>query len=252
MNWEDIYDLARKTTRKDGDVQYKGFQFQLQNLTWKNQLMQPLVDTSTYKSLVNSPGWKRWLETMGGFFFIPGNEYGGSFDKTQNVAMYSGPNMLSTLPQAAKNGLDWDVVALPKFSGNASEGTQMISPFYGIPPKTKHMDEVFQIIMYMLSEEVQTIKSRMGQVPIINSEKAASEYGKDLEGVEGKNLAAFFKDKVGKPFPTTKYDDIVKTVIYQELLPNYYKGQMDINTALRQAEESANQKIAEKLAQDSK
>jgi multiple sugar transport system substrate-binding protein len=246
MTWEETHELAKKLTRQDGTVKYKGFQFQLQNLTWKNQLMQPLVDPATFKTVVNGPGWKRWLETMGGFFFIPGNEVGGSFEKNQDVAMYSGPNILSALPEAAKNGLDWDVVSLPSFSGNSSEGTQMISPFYAMPPKGKNMEETFQVIAYMMSEEVQTIKSRQGQVPIINSDSAAKQYGKDLEGVEGKNLNAFFKDKVGKPFKTTKYDDIAKTVIYTELLPNYYKGTKDANTALREAEESANKKIEEK------
>ncbi|WP_120751716.1 ABC transporter substrate-binding protein [Paenibacillus ginsengarvi] len=246
MTWEEISDLAKKLTRQDGATKYKGFQFQLQNLTWKNQLMQPLVDTGTFKTVVNSAGWKRWLETMGGFFFIPGNEVGGSFEKTQDVAMYSGPNILSALPEAAKNGLDWDVVSLPVFSGSQAGGTQLISPFYGMPPKGKNMDEVFQVISYMLSEEVQTVKSRRGLVPIINSDAAAKVYGKDLEGVEGKNLSAFFKDKVGKPFKTTKYDDIAKTVIYTEMLPGYYKGQKDINTVLREAEESINKKIEEK------
>jgi multiple sugar transport system substrate-binding protein len=246
MMWEDIYELAKKLTRQDGAVKYKGFQFQLQNLTWKNQLLQPLVDPGTFKTLINGPGWKRWLETMGGFFFIPGNEVGGSFEKNQDVAMYSGPNILSNLPEAAKNGLDWDVVSLPAFSGNQSGGTQLISPFYAMPPKGKNMDETFQVITYMLSEEAQTIKSRKGLVPIINSDAAAKQYAKDLEGVEGKNLDAFFKDKVGKPFKTTKYDDIAKTVIYTELLPNYYKGTKDVNTALRDAEESANKKIEEK------
>ncbi|MEF3304009.1 ABC transporter substrate-binding protein [Paenibacillus sp. GYB003] len=246
MTWDEVSELAKKLTRQDGAVKYKGFQFQLQNLTWKNQLMLPLVDAGTYKTLVNGPGWKRWLETMGGFFSIPGNEVGGSFDKAQDVAMYSGPNMLSTLPEAAKNGLDWDVVSLPVFPGNQAGGTQLISPFYAMPPKGKYMDDVFQVIGYMLSEEVQTIKSRKGLVPIINSDSAAAQYGKDLEGVEGKNLAAFFKDKVGKPFKTTKFDDIAKTVIYTEMLPAYSKGGKDINTVMREAEESINKKIEEK------
>ncbi|MEF3310899.1 extracellular solute-binding protein [Paenibacillus sp. GYB004] len=246
MTWDEVYDLAKKVTRTDGTVKYKGFQFQHQNLTWKNQLMQPLIDPNTFKSLLDSLGWRRWVETMGGFLLIPGNENGGTFEKAQDVAMYSGPNMLATLPEAAKNGLDWDVVSLPTFTGNTSEGTQMISPFYGIPPNGKHMDETFRVIAYMLSEEVQILKSRRGMVPIIDSQAAASQYGKDLEGVEGKNLAAFFQDKVGKPFRTTKYDDIVKTVIYKELLPNYFRGTKDINTAFREAEESSNKQIEEK------
>lgn len=246
MTWTDVYELAKKLTREDGGVKYKGFQFQLQNLTWKNQLMLPLVDPTNYKTLVNSVGWKQWLETMGAALLIKGNEPGGSFEKAQDVAMYSGPNLLSNLEEPMKNGLDWDAVALPTFPGSNTGGTQMISPFYALPPKGNNMDESFQVIAYMLSEEVQTMKSRKGKVPIINSDAAAKQYGKEIPGIEGKNLDAFFKDKVGKPFKTTKYDDIAKTVIYTELLPGYYKGGSDINTLFRAAEESINKKIEEK------
>jgi multiple sugar transport system substrate-binding protein len=247
ITWTDVNELAKKLTREDGGVKYKGFQFQLQNLTWKNQLMLPLVDPATNKTIINNAGWRQWLETMGAPLLIKGNEVGGSFDKAMDVAMYSGPNLLSNLEEPMKNGLDWDVIALPSFPGSTTVGTQMISPFYGIPPKGSNMDQAFEVIAYMLSEEVQTLKSRKGKVPIINSDTAAKQYGKDIPGIEGKNLEAFFKDKVGKPFKTTKYDDIAKTVIYTELLPGYYKGGSDLNTLFRTAEENINKKIEEKL-----
>lgn len=215
LTWNEIYDLAVLLTREEDGIQFKGFQYQNQHLVWKNQLALPVTDPETNKTLINNDDWKRWVRTMGDFYRIPGNEDGGSFHADLNIAMYTGPNQLHNLIEANKtNGMNWDVSNLPKFQGAEDEGSQMISPFLGISPATDHRKEAFQVITFMLSEDMQVRRARSGVIPIIQSERAIDQFGEDLEGVDGKNLKAFFEDEVGSSFPITPYDDISKTALY--------------------------------------
>lgn len=248
MSWDEIYEIARTMTRPDGDKNYKGFTFHAQNLTWKNQFLQPLIDPDSNKTIINDAGWKKWVETMVGFYQIPGNEQGGGTFPNGEVAMYTGPNSVIAFTKAEQEGLIlWDAVSLPYFTGAQDMGTQMIAPFYAISPVSEHRKDIIQIIDYMLSDEVQNLKGRNGLVPIVQSNFAREDFSKDLPGTEGKNLAAFFKDHVGKPFRTTPYDDIAKTVIYSEIIPAYILGDKDINTVFREAEERINLLIQEQL-----
>jgi len=247
MTWEQLYELARKVSRSDNGTEYRGFLFQHQNLVWKNQLGLPFVDPKTNKAAVNTPEWKRWLEVMGGFYFIPNNDYKNlTFYKDQTVAMWTGPNIVSSVIEAANAGLNWDVTALPQFSGSPAGGTQMIAPFYAIPPGSKHKDEAFQLISYLLSDEAQVARARQGKVPIMNSPAAVQSFAADLPGVSGKNMGAFLKDTIGKPAPVTPYDGIAKDVLYKTALgKDFYTRAKDVNTILREVEEEINRKITE-------
>lgn len=248
MSWDEVYELAKNMTRKEDDKVYKGMGYNTQNLTWKNQLLQPLVDPETNTTLINSDGWKRWVETMGRFFTIPDNTTGGSFTTTFDIAMYSGPNIAVTLATLEQEGkINWDAVSLPYFSGAQGAGTQMIAPFYAIPPTTPHAKEMFAIIDYMLSDEIQQLKARSGMVPIVQSSDVQAHFGKDLFNADSKNWQAFFMDPIGRPFQTTPYDDIAKTYIYKTALPAYFSAGQDVNTIFREAEEVVNQQIQEQL-----
>lgn len=250
MTWDETYELAKRLTKMEGGVQYKGFQFQQQNLTWKNQLGLPLVDPATKKALVNNDGWKRFLEGMGRFFQIPGNEYDGigdsvAFTDNQNLAMRVGPNILARVAKAAaETGLDWDLVSVPVFDRSPGSGSQLIAPFYSIPAGGKHKEEAFRVMAYLLSPEVQQLKSRTGRMPIINDQAAIQAFSSDIEGIQQKNIAAFFKEAIGKPIKATSYDGIAKDELWKKALPAVYNGQKDANTALREAEESINMQIS--------
>lgn len=251
MTWDDVYELARRVTKQDGGVQYKGFQFQHQNLTWKNQLGLPVVDAQTNKALVNNDGWKRFLETMGRFYSIPGNEpVGGDSDnflKTQILAMRVGPNILSGIPEAVKAGLDWDVAAVPVYAGSTSGGSQLIAPFYSIPAGGANKDAAFQVMAFLMSPEVQLVKSKSGKMPIINDQAAIKAFAADMEGIQGKNMGAFFKETIGKPIKATRFDAIAKDELWGKALKDYYEQKKDLNTVLREAEEAINKKIAEQV-----
>lgn len=246
MTWEQVYDLAKKVTRTDGGVQYKGFQLEGINLVYRNQMGLAFVDPKTQRADVNNEPWKKWVEAMAQFYKIPGNEPTNNFKinflNNQTLAMSTGPNFLTEIPDAAAKGLDWDVVSLPRFAGMESKGAQMNAPYYAIPPASKNKDAAFLVIQYLLSDEVQAIMARQGRLPIVKNEEVRKEYAKDLKGMEGKNLAAFFKDTLGEPVPTTKFDSIAKTAV-NSAFNQAGTNVLDVNTALRQAEEAINKQI---------
>ncbi|MEF3306815.1 ABC transporter substrate-binding protein [Paenibacillus sp. GYB003] len=246
MTWEQVYDLAKKVTRTEGGVQYKGFQLEGINLVYKNQMGLGFVDPKTLRATVNNDPWKKWIEQMAEFYKIPGNEptnnYKINFLQNQTLAMSTGPNFLTEIPEAAAKGLDWDVVQLPQFAGLEGKGGQMNAPYYAIPPSSKNKDSAFLVMQYLLSDEVQTIMARQGRIPIVKKEEVRKEYAKDLKGMEGKNIAAFFKDTIGAPVPSTKYDAIAKSAV-NAAFNKVATNAADANTALRQAEEDINKQI---------
>ncbi|MDF2717741.1 MAG: family 1 extracellular solute-binding protein [Paenibacillus sp.] len=251
MTWEEMLDVAKKVTRTDGGVQYKGFQYNALNVVYKDQLAQGFVDPKTNKAAINTDSWKRWLDVMTSFYKIDGNGQAGdekaNFLKNQTVAMRTGPNYVTELPAAMEAGLNVDFVSLPKFSGMSVSSSQMNAPFYVIPPSTPHKDTAFQVIAYLMSDEVQTIMARQGRIPIVNQESVKKEYAKDLKGMEGKNLAAFFQDAIAKPVPSTAYDGQAKSIFTNAALVPVYQGKKDINTALREAEEQINKYIESEM-----
>lgn len=249
MTWNDVLELVKKTTRLDDGVQYQGFAYIGANPVYKDQLALPFVDPVTNKALINNDGWKRYLEVMGSFYKVQGNELKGQpdnfFFKEQTMAMRTGPSPLELLPDAIANGLNWDAVSFPMFPGAEQIGSQMNAPFYAIPPDSPNRDEAFKVIAYLLSDEVQEANSRKGRVPVIKSEKALKDFGSELDFLKGTRYAeAVMKEKIAKPITVTKYDGIVRAQV-SGMFSRVIQNLDDINTAMRMAEEAANKQIAE-------
>lgn len=245
MTWEQIYDLAKKIVRTDGNVQINGFHYNFLNVIYKNQLALPFVDPKTNKAAVNTDQWAQWVKTMTSFYTIPGNQppvdEKTAFLKNQTLAMRTGPNYITEL---AASGLNWDMVSFPHFSGTQQTGTQMNAPYYAIPPAGKNKDAAFQVISYLMSDEVAIELARQGRIPIVKSEAVRKEFAKGIPGLEQKNVAAFFKDTIAKPAPQTEFDGAAKSA-FNATIVSLLGGAKDINTALRELEDTINKQIAQ-------
>lgn len=249
MTWDGLYEVAKRVTRMENGVQYLGFTFNEQNITYKNQLGLAFINPQTKKAAVNTDGWLRWVKTMSMFAQIPGNtlpqgvsETNG-FLKEQITAMRTGQTLLPMLPEAQKNGLDWDLAALPEFDGMKGAGTQMNAPYFAIPPTSKHKQEAFQFIELLLSEEVQSNLSALGYVPVIRSEAAKQAFGSSYPELAGKRLQTFFLDPIAKPAPYSDYNSHAANIMFRKL-QEAGRGK-DISTALREADEEINRKLEE-------
>lgn len=248
MTWVEAYDLARQVTRNDGDIQYKGFHLNPLNLIYKNQLGLTFVDASTLKATINTDPWKQWVETMTSYTSIEGVRPVGQLDVNfftdQILAMRVGPSPMDILPGAVERGLDYDVVSVPKYPGQPESKGQMNAPFYTIPQSSKHVNEAFEVISYLVSDEVQGGNARKGRVPVINSDRVIEEFGSELPVLQGKNISAFFADKIDTPIVVTQYDGIARSVL-NKYFTEVNNGNLDVNTALRTAQEEINKQIEE-------
>lgn len=255
MTWEEVYQLAVRLTRNEGGVQYRGFDYTPSNYLGYNQLSAPLVDVKTGKAAFNTDTWKKMFETFGKFNQIPGNNTAGSnkefndFTKNRTLAMRAGSTMFPQLLALEKEGtpLNFDIVTFPSFPESPKTSLQFLASTFAISPQSKYKDQAMEIIKLMLSDEVQKEGAGILRLTALKSEEVRKETGKNYPSISTKNINALYVNKLAPTKEATKYDEIARTALPTHFL-NYALGKKDLNTALREAEEEVNKKIAEMKA----
>lgn len=251
MTWKQTMDLARKLTREDGGVQYFGFGMNPVLTTRMNPLSIPNADLATNTPTINKDDrWKRFYQTFfvdpltspGSLSTIPDNT---AFVKDKNVAMMVYLSSLITIWTDQLQQVDWDIVSLPGFEDMPGVGSQINSINFGITSIAKNKDAAMEVLAYMVSDEFQTELSKKGIMPVLKSEAVRSVLGQESV-FKDKHFQAFFGSKPAPIPPKALYDaDLVN--LYAKYGTQVWQGTADINTALRQAEEEAQQKITEFL-----
>ncbi|CAG7625246.1 ABC transporter substrate-binding protein [Paenibacillus allorhizosphaerae] len=253
MTWDETYELAKKMTKTDGGVQYRGFHFQDVFQFTANQLSLPIVDSKTNKAAVNNDKWRKLFENYARFFTIPGNEvddktYGGhqnQFLKDKTIAMYVTSSIFSKLPDALKDGLNFDMVTLPSFSEAPGITTQVDGGIRIVSSTSKHKDQAFLALSAMLSDEAQVWTARNGNTAVLNDPKILEEFGKDIEILKDRNRLGFVRNKPAPPSPSiTKYDASAYSIVRSQF-KKMVLTHADVNTILRETEELINKAIAE-------
>ncbi|MGO4371717.1 extracellular solute-binding protein [Paenibacillus sp. MCAF20] len=101
---------------------------------------------------------------------------------------------------------------------------------------SKHKDEAYQVIEYMLSEEVQRIITRNGRVSVLDLPELEKEYGADIEVLKGKTIENIFKTEPRQTHKPNIYESKITKYI-NDAAKDVAIGGVDINTALRTAKE---------------
>jgi multiple sugar transport system substrate-binding protein len=257
MTWDDAIQLATRVTRTDGGVRYIGMATDSVS-RYGQGLSLPYVDTSTNKALIDTDGWKKVLSTVKRMIDIPGFlgedkktsfNINNDFFKGGTVAMMPNwvPDTVAYLDETIANNIRWDIVSLPNFPEALGTG-RVISPHTLMMTKqSKYKNEVFEVMRIVTSNEVQTILSQNGKIPVVNNVDVQKQYGANLPFMKGKNVEGIFKSKP-RPLhkPLSEYDGVVRGVI-DGTMKELVNGK-DINTILREAQDTADKKIAEELA----
>jgi multiple sugar transport system substrate-binding protein len=247
MTWEEMRDLAVKLTRKDGETQYRGLEPDVPSRI-ASALSLGFVDAKTNKATLDNDGWKRIFSYMKSVYDIPGNQtyrwVPSAFDqfiKDRTLAMYPGLNYFANFKTAPD--MKWDVVQYPQFKDKPNIGGQVDSWILHVTKQSKYKDQAFQVIASILSDEVQTEMSRNARFPVNESKTVQDEFGKSLPYLQGKNIKSIFLTKPAAPVQPTK-DAGFGSTTSQEAFKKVMQG-TDINSALREADELVNKKIAE-------
>ncbi|WP_028551600.1 ABC transporter substrate-binding protein [Paenibacillus sp. UNC451MF] len=254
MTWEDTIELARKVTRQDGGIQYYGLDPEhATRLAFPLSLV--ILNGKTNKAEINNDQWRKVFQVAQSMYSIPGNipkkttdlNGGGivRFMTDRNIAMLATINIIDRLKDASTNGLNWDMVQYPSYSGMPNVYGMVDFAVIGATKTSKNKDAAMKVIEVFTSDEVQLLASRKRPVPspLVNPEMK-TQFAADIPYAQGKNIPAFFKST---PAPAPRFSDYYTNG--RDILNKYYDdfvlGKKDMNTALREAEEELNQKIGE-------
>jgi multiple sugar transport system substrate-binding protein len=234
-------------TRDADGIEYKGLA--PGDITFfASSLSLPVVDAKTNKAAVTTDAWKRVFEMFKSAAALNGNKPGGNFPfmEDRNVAMLAaGDNIIGNLTQMYNEGkpLNWDMASYPAFKENPGKDRGARVKSLAISSTSTHKEEAFQLILYLTGEEHQLEISREGSLSSLNDPKMKDEFGKAVESLKGKNVKGVLKNPPADSVPPNKYEDLVNGEL-NKIVGKVLGGTIDINSALRQAEEAANKAIA--------
>lgn len=251
MTWEEARAKAVQLTRFENEVQYRGLEPDVPSRI-ASIFNRGLIDVETNEATLDTEEWRRTFTFLKSVYDIPGNEEfrwvpasNDQFMKDQTLAMLTSINLLPNFKDV--EGLNWDMAQFPQFPDFPNTGLQVDEWILHVTAQSEHKDAAFQVIATVLSEEVQLEIARNARFPVMASEQIQAEFGSNMPHLEGKNLQAAFLTNPAPALPASALAGLGQGISQQAFFRVMREGQ-DINSALAQANEELNQKIAEVLA----
>ncbi|CAG7615059.1 hypothetical protein PAESOLCIP111_01775 [Paenibacillus solanacearum] len=247
MTWEQATELAKLVTRNDNGTQYRGLEPNVPERL-ASQLSLPFVDPKTNKAALNTPEWKQVMERMIAIHSIPGNEQisfnkeaAELFYKKRTLAMLADINLFGDLSQF--QDLNWDMASFPVWQKLPGVSPGIDAHLMVLSKTSSKKEDAFRVMSAILSDEVQMDMSRQGRYSVLKDPKVKEAFGKDLTYMVGKNVKAVNMTPAS-PYPQTVYDTQGISAARAALTATVKNGK-DVNTALREANETFDKKIEE-------
>lgn len=251
MLWEEAIELGKKLTRNDNGTQYIGLGPSLNHILSMNSYSLPYVDKTTGRAAINNDKYKKLVETLA---LAPAQADGykekvaainrpfnnDDFMKERFIAMFFMNYGLQD--NDAFTTMNWDMAAIPVFRDNPGVGTQPYPNLMFIANQSKNKDQALEVLNYITSDEYQMASSRKGFIPVLKNESIMNVFGQDTKHKDKNLVKAIFANKFADPIVRTRYDSSVNGPLLKNIT-SVIKGDMDLNTALRTTEESANKAI---------
>ncbi|MBD2864400.1 ABC transporter substrate-binding protein [Paenibacillus oceani] len=240
MTWDSMIDLAKRMSRIEGNTAYPGLD--PSSLLWVSlQFGAFHIDPATNKASIHTEVWKKPFELMKTILTLPGNEINTAshFIKNQNVAMLLNPNILD---QMVKVNFNWDLVQYPILKENPNKYPAISVHSLFVSKTSKHKDQAMQVIDVFTSEEVQMWLSRQGKGSTLKSEAIKAAFGADVPLLKNKNIAGALKSQP-LAMPAVHQLETSASTVTNKYFGSYLSGEMDLNSALRLADEEVNKLI---------
>lgn len=260
MTWDDINNLSRKMTRVEDGIHYYGFTHSTLHSVRMNQLSIPTADLKTDTPLINSD--ERWRKFYQTFYIDPMQGSGylegalklnrlpihSDFVNDKNVATFNYLSSLIYVWEEQMKAVNFDIVSMPTYSDMPKVGSQSYPSYFGITKMAKSPDAAMEVLKYMVSEELQAELSRKGIMPVLENDEIKKEMGKESPYSHLNWGAIFYNDFA--PIPEKPGYDAALVSIIGGYGTQVALGKLDLNTALRTAEEESKKKIEEYKSQN--
>lgn len=253
MTWEEAFEVIRNVTRIQDGTQYFGFAIDGGIVRMGEQLSLTFVDPVTNQATLQTDGWKKVFETFQRIHEIPGHETRkgkNAFIQNRDVAMLASYGAtLGELETLHKEGdpINYDLSTVPSFPEAPNKGFASSSFILGLFVTSEKQAAGMDVISYLSTDpEFQTMGSRYGKLTSTQNLQVKEHFGEELISLEGKNIAAITDSELAPLPPFSKYENIPQDELYKASVAVIDEG-MDINSALRQAEEASNQRIEQEL-----
>ncbi|TNJ59406.1 extracellular solute-binding protein [Paenibacillus hemerocallicola] len=253
MSWDEVYELAKKMSRSEGSGVFRGFSANIMAMLRDNPYGYPILDPSA-EQLYEPEKWKPLFNNFKRFYELPNNkieatrpaEINDAFKKG-NVAMQANQySQYLPIPEE----IDWDIVSYPSLEDAPKRMVWRGSFYWSIAATSKHKDEAFQVMMAMVSDEVQLADAKKGMLPTVANKSIREAFGKDRADLQKKNMKALFYYQDWAPYSPKRKAGLadVPTVVQQDSMAQTFhdvaSNKVDLNTGLRQLDEKLKQELA--------
>jgi multiple sugar transport system substrate-binding protein len=251
---------GRKLTRTDAGTNYQGLIIG-DALIALGQLTMSRIDPKTNQSILGTAPFRENLQLYQDLYSIPGmnamNRNKSTFlqDRTTAMMVLWANGGIPDLDELNKTGnpLNWDMVTIPYWPEKQKVGSAIDEHLIAVTAQSKHKRQAFEVMKYISSSiENQTSVAQHGYVPALIDHEVRKHYGELTPTLQGKNVNALFAYPNN---PRMEYHilqvDVADKYIKQSINAVIQNG-VDINTALRQADEATKKDVAAWVAANQK
>lgn len=223
MTWDDVISLAAKVTGTIDGISYCGLDIGEPSLL-RMQMGIRLLDPETNQPKLRDDDCQKYFRIIKAAYGIPGNiqdtderlfVYGRAFRRNETVAMsIDSPEMFRK-----KLSFKLGAVSFPRI--NSKHIVPSISDsgwFMTLHPRSPHRQEAFEVISYLVSEEIQRYLAKLGRFSSLSDRKYEDEYGLDNPNFSEPNMGWLFQGiKIGWPNPQSPYENMAGRIVKEEM-----------------------------------
>lgn len=250
MTWEQVIELGKKVARTEAGTTYKPVSTSFA-INFAAPYQTTNVDPLTDKAQLNTDAMKKAITMLKMVTDLPGNQTSINnnrpvFEKERTLAMIPDyGELLGELIDLEKNGnpLNWDVVSYPSLPDAPNKGYELVSFLMMVSAKSKHPDQAGQVLQVITSADNQLNITRNGRLSSLKDPKFTQEFAANVPQAKGKNIQGIFKSSPSPSPVKSKYETVANAAL-NKYVQKAVKNEMDINTALKSAEEEADKNIA--------
>jgi multiple sugar transport system substrate-binding protein len=155
--------------------------------------------------------------------------------------MLASINRLDAIAEAGD--LNWDMASYPTYQEAPGKGINYDLHVMAITANSTNKEAAALVLSVITSDESQKLIEQSGRISVLKDASIHKLFGQNLPFLKNKNVDAIFKVTPAANFAPTEFDGLATGVLNDKISIAVFKDNLDVNSALRQAEEEINKLI---------